>query len=306
MGQKKRFDIDCVWNASTQLGEGVVWVESEASVYFVDVIGKKIFRYNLETQSKTEWTTPKDPTFIFPTTQKLFLCGMEDGLYWFDTQRGTFFYWLSVEEDFKQVRLNDGYVDERGNLWFGTMDRAAKHPKGALYFLQWMEGKPSIKIMDRDYVITNGPLISEQHKKLFHNHSNARLMYQFDIESSGGLTNKKIFAVIDKGHPDGMTIDEKDNIWVCLYGGHQVRVYSLEGKFVQSFEIPCPNVTKIAFGGKEYRTAFVTTAIKGLSPEEQSQYPQAGSLFSFQVETPGRKQNKFNVPCQINLKKQIF
>jgi len=52
------------------------------------------------------------------------------------------------------------------------------------------------------------------------------------------------------------------------------------------------NITKLAFGGSDLRTAFATTARQMLSPEEISSQPQIGDLFEFRVEVPG-------VPCPL-------
>ena len=41
------------------------------------------------------------------------------------------------------------------------------------------------------------------------------------------------------------------------------------------------NITKIAFGGPDLRTAYATTAAKGLSPRERAEQPLAGALFAF-------------------------
>jgi len=51
--------------------------------------------------------------------------------------------------------------------------------------------------------------------------------------------------------------------------------------------LPVANVTKMAFGGPDLRTAFVTTARKGLSDEELLRQPLAGDLFSFDAEVAG-------------------
>jgi xylono-1,5-lactonase len=46
-------------------------------------------------------------------------------------------------------------------------------------------------------------------------------------------------------------------------------------------------VTKIAFGGPNLRTAYVTTAWKGMKQEERAAQPLAGDLFSFEAPAPG-------------------
>jgi len=45
--------------------------------------------------------------------------------------------------------------------------------------------------------------------------------------------------------------------------------------------MPCACATKLAFGGPDLATAFVTTARIGLSDSELDTQPDAGSLFAF-------------------------
>ena len=52
-------------------------------------------------------------------------------------------------------------------------------------------------------------------------------------------------------------------------------------------KLPCARVTKIAFGGDDLCTAYVTTARVGLSDEELASQPLAGGLFAFDVDSPG-------------------
>ena len=55
---------------------------------------------------------------------------------------------------------------------------------------------------------------------------------------------------------------------------------------------PVANITKIAFGGDDLRTAYATTARQMLSPETIAKQPQIGDLFEFRVDVPG-------VPCPL-------
>ena len=50
---------------------------------------------------------------------------------------------------------------------------------------------------------------------------------------------------------------------------------------------PVSNITKIAFGGSDYRTAFATTARHLLDEEQLARQPLAGALFAFPVDVPG-------------------
>jgi len=92
------------------------------------------------------------------------------------------------------------------------------------------------------------------------------------------------------GCPDGSTVDADGCIWVALYGGGAVRRYSPKGSLIAVVPLPCPNVTKLAFGGRDLKTAFVTTARTGMTAEDLHAHPDAGGLFSFRVDVPGLPQ----------------
>lgn len=295
-----------IWQTQSVLGEGVVWVEKEQSVYFVDIKGKKLHRYCLDDQQKKTWVMLKRPTFIFPTNRDVLLCGMEDGLYWFNSMNGETRLWFSFEEEYSNNRINDGYIDFYGRLWFGSMDSEEKNTTGALYLLDWYDKHPVLKKQDQGYCVINGPVISLNKQNLYCSHSNAHEIFSFKMKNKNELSHKHLFVKEMDGYPDGMALDEEDNLWVCLYQGHKINIYSSEGKKIQTIPFPCPNITKIAFGGKDRKNAFVTSASAGIPSNEIDCFPEAGSLFSFRVKTPGCKQNIFQIPEGLNLEKQIF
>ncbi len=61
--------------------------------------------------------------------------------------------------------------------------------------------------------------------------------------------------------------------------------------------LPCANVTKLAFGGPDLRTAYVTTARKGLGEAELAAQPLAGGLFAFEVPVPGLPATEWELPA---------
>ena len=50
---------------------------------------------------------------------------------------------------------------------------------------------------------------------------------------------------------------------------------------MQFVRFPVSNVTKIAFGGEGLKTAYATTARKGLDSAGLAEQPLAGDLFAF-------------------------
>lgn len=278
----------CVWQVEAELGEGPVWQAKERAVYFVDIKRRHVHRLSVDSGQKTTWQVPSEPGFVLPLSGSAFICGLRDGLYRFDAEDGRFSKVADVEADLPGNRLNDGFVDVDGRLWFGSMDDAEEQPTGALYRLE-ENGEATIR--DAGYVITNGPAMSPGKRTLYHTDTLAKTVYAFDVDERGELSRRRVFTTIaGSGYPDGMAVDADGFVWVALFGGGRIERYTPDGKLADQIPFPCSNVTKLAFGGDDLRTAYVTTARKGLSPEALRQEPLAGGLFAFRTEVPGLPQ----------------
>ena len=103
------------------------------------------------------------------------------------------------------------------------------------------------------------------------------------------LGRGRTFCTIEDGagFPDGPSVDAEGCVWIGLYGGWAARRYSPAGELLEAVRFPVANITKIAFGGDDLKTAFATTARQGMSAEDIAAQPLAGSLFAFAVDVPG-------------------
>lgn len=274
----------CVWDVAAELGEGPIWVAGEKAVYFVDIFGRAIHRWQ-ENGGSQSWKAPAEPGFILPRRSGGFLCGLRGGLYHFDPASSAFTLFVPVEPDKSQHRINDGFVDASGRVWFGTMNDDTQTPGGALYSV---EKDRKLCVHDIDYIVTNGPAVSPDARTLYHTDSAARTVYAFELSVEGSLSNKRPFLHFPEGiYPDGMAIDEAGTLWIALFNGWRIESFSPQGKKLGEIRFPCANVTKPAFGGDDRRTLYVTTARTGLTPDARVAQPQAGGLFAVPVQTPG-------------------
>ncbi len=92
--------------------------------------------------------------------------------------------------------------------------------------------------------------------------------------------------MIEPGSPDGFRVDADGNVWTSA--GDGVHCHAPDGTLLMQIDMPCQRVTKIAFGGPDLRTAYVTTARTGLSEAELARQPLAGGLLAFAAPAPGR------------------
>ena len=170
------------------------------------------------------------------------------------------------------------------------MDNGEREKCGSFY----RYSSSLLERVDLDSVcITNGPAISPDGRTLYFVDTLGGTISACEIADDGSLVNSRPFVRIvpDQGYPDGPTIDSQGHVWIGLYGGWEARRYSPAGELCDRVRFPVANVTKIAFGGPDMKTAYATTARQFLTPEEIAQQPLAGDLFEFRVEVPG-------LPCQ--------
>ncbi|HEY0942833.1 MAG TPA: SMP-30/gluconolactonase/LRE family protein [Steroidobacter sp.] len=276
--------VECVCAVGAQLGEGPLWSAAEQAVWFVDIKGRQIHRFDTRGGALSSWQAHEEVGFVVKAKGAGFIAGLKSGLHSFEPSTGEFKLITRVDSDQPRNRLNDGHVDATGRLWFGTMDNDESQPTGSLYRFDWR----GLQRCDENYVITNGPATSPDGRTLYHVDTLGRVVYAFDL-NDGELSNRRVFARIEKpgAYPDGPVVDSGGSVWIGLFGGWAVQRFSPAGDLLQTIDMPVANCTKIAFGGDDLRTLYITTAWKGLSKEQLATQPLAGGLFATRVHTAG-------------------
>ncbi len=308
------FQPRCVWDLKATLGEGPLWSARDHAVWFVDIKSQHVHRYDVNIGAHHTFNAPSPCGFLAPKKRGGFIVGCKTGLYDFDPVTGRFSFRTTVEPGLPTNRLNDGYVDHQGRLWFGSMDDHEENATGKLYRYD----ARGLHAMDEGYVVTNGPAVSPDGRTLYHNDTLGRIVYAFDLDASGHITNKRVFArlagaeTVDassppclahemetrsahgEGYADGPIVDSAGNVWLGLFFGWGVNCYAPDGRLIRKVRFPVSNITKIAFAGHDLKTVYATTARQGLSADELEAQPQAGGLFTFTTDIPGQQQNEFD------------
>jgi len=280
---------ECVWPLKASLGEGPFWSAPEKALWFVDIFGKRIHRFELKGGRGQSWDAPGKVSFILPEAQGSFLVGLPGAVARFHAHSGEFEILARVEGDYPRNRLNDACIDPQGRLWFGSMDEDGQKKSGAIY--RWSI-EPAPILADAGYCISNGPAFSPDGRIFYATDTLDRVLYRFSVSENGDLGHKTplIRFSPEDGFPDGTTVDTEGCLWVAFYGGWCVRRFSPDGKLIAEVKLPCANVTKLAFGGAALKTAYVTTARHGLKSQDLASQPLAGWLFAFEVDVPGLPQ----------------
>lgn len=268
------------------LGEGPIWDGVRELLWFVDIKGQRIYRFEPATAMLSNWAAPREIGWVLPAADGSMLAGLQGAIARFHPETGRFDMELSIEVEHPGNRLNDAATDRQGRLWFGSIDNAETDATGRLY--RFTDNGPIDSGLP-PAVITNGPAFSPDGRTLYHTDTLAGTIFAVPITPSGELGAPRIFARIDanEGYPDGPVVDSEGCVWTGLFAGWGVRRYSPQGELMETVQFPVANVTKLAFGGPDLRTVYATTARKGLDPAALLAQPHAGDLFAFEVSTPG-------------------
>jgi D-xylonolactonase len=274
---------DLIWPIGASLGEGPLWLPDDRALWFVDIKSDRLHCLMPDSGKRRSFDFPGMPSFIVAASDAGLIVGADHEIV--RVVEGTRREVIATIDMPRSNRTNDATVDRRGRLWFGTMDNGETAPTGRVYRYDG-----ALREMGGACTITNGPATSPDGRWLYHVDTLARTVWRFDIGGDAdGLENGERFVGIaaTEGNPDGVTVDAEGCLWVALWGGWGLHRYSPDGEFLQRVEVPCAQVTKVAFGGADLRTGYVTTARIGLSDGDLTGQPDAGGLFAFDAPAPG-------------------
>tara|TARA_Y100000768_G_scaffold339060_1_gene282064 strand:+ start:185 stop:1075 length:891 start_codon:yes stop_codon:yes gene_type:complete len=294
MHKIKTSQPEVLWNSKCILGEGVTWVKEHNSLYYVDIKKKKIFKLNYKNKNKKIYKIEKEIGFLAHVSKNTFVLGLQGEIRIVDLKKKNKKISIKIEKKFKNNRINDGKTDHQGRLWFGTMDNLERNiHNGSLYCL---DGNLNLNQVDKNYMITNGPAFINK-RCFYHTDSKKKIVYKIYIDKNLKVISKKIFVKFRKneGSPDGMTLDNYQNLWICHYNGSCISVYNKKGNKLHSVNMPTKNITNCTFGGYRNSELFVTTAIKGMSKKELKLFPLSGNLFKIKTNVFGMINKKFKI-----------
>ncbi len=286
------YKLTLIEYSKSLLGEGPFYKEDENSLYWTDIKDFRIYKYDLASKKVEYFQFSKAiGSFVFTSNNKI-LATTNEGYEYLDLKTLEITPLVNPEKNLVNNRFNDGKCDARGRYFAGTMDNNEEKIMGSLYCLD----KNIIEKKEKDLFISNGLGWNKDSSKFYLTDSPKRIIYVYDYDlKTSIMSNKQIFATINNedGYPDGLCIDEEDYIWSAHWAGSKITRYKPDGSIDKIIELPVPNVTSCCFGGKDFKTLFITSAQKDLSKEELLASPLSGSTFILETNVKGQKPNLY-------------
>jgi len=273
-------------DAKATLGEGPAWDAKTQTLYWVDILEKRIYAGTELLAQLDDYIGCLAPR---PSGTLLITLSRGEGLSSFadfqpDSSQQTL---LAAVSESATNRINDGKCDPAGRFIAGTMAMNETDPTGALYSF---DGK-QVTTLFSGVTISNGLAWSPDHKTFYYIDTPTRKVQAFDYDlATGQIANPRtaIHVPDTLGWADGMTSDTDGNLWIALWAGAQVTKWDPRtGQLLEQIPVPAFQTSCCVFGGKDMNELFVTSARKGMSEEDLKKYPLSGGLFKVETKVTG-------------------
>lgn len=277
------------------LGEGAVWHPARQSLFWIDILGRKLFETTLAGPDVVVRPLPQLVGAVVPAAAGDLLVLLQDGVHRLDLATGRTTPWVHpAGHDAATVRFNDAKCDPQGRLWAGTMALDESGGHGALYRIH---SDGSCHIMRTGVSISNGLAWSPDHRTLYYIDSPTRSVQAFDYDAATGNLSRPRVAFDTSavaGYPDGCTIDVEGNLWIAHWDGWCVSRWDpTRARLLETVRVPVSQVTTCTFGGPRLDTLFITTAGNRLGAAERAAQPEAGFVFAASVGAAGSPPDAF-------------
>jgi sugar lactone lactonase YvrE len=283
------------------LGESPFWHPTEQCLYYCDIAGRQLCRFDPVTQQLSQWQFAAEVASCAPFSDGSVLLAMRDGLWKFEPHANAPLCPTRSQKpasapvrtllapppyEPQTQRFNDGKCDAQGRFWVGTLDDARK-PLAALYCYTPAAGLQQIAA---GATVVNGLAWSPDGQTLYWSDTPRHTIY-----ASPALGGPYTFASFSSqknlatyiGRPDGAAVDVQGNYWVAMFEGQRLLCLSPQGAVLQDIALPVCCPTMPCFGGPQRTTLYLTTARHGRSSDELVAQPLAGCVLQLEVDVPG-------------------
>ena len=222
---KEKIVPELVVEKDALIGEGAVWDADDELLYWVDILGHEVYVYDPVSGSTApsprakpwaRWSSGRAAASSWRCTMALptSTCGRSAWCPSAKTQRARF----------PPIASTTASATRLGGCGRGRWSLGVRRDQGALYCLD-VDHSVSRKV--EPVSVSNGIVWSADQQTMYFIDSGLNNVRAYDYcRDSGDISNERV--VVEYGGPgvlDGMAIDEKDALWIAVFGGWCVLCY---------------------------------------------------------------------------------
>jgi L-arabinonolactonase len=288
-------------DAQCTLGEGATWCARTGRLYWVDIEGARLWRYDPSAGSHEIFPMPERlATFALCDDPRLLLLGLASKLAFLNLETGLIDPVVDIEPDLN-TRVNDGRCDRQGRFVFGTKDES--DPLRAIGGFYRLNRDLSLERLPLPApAISNSIAFSPDGATMYYCDSPTREIRACDYgpidaaAADGRFPNDRRFVALADadGVPDGSTVDADGGLWNAQWGGARIVRYDAFGNETDRVKVPTAQPSCVTLGGAQLTTLYVTSAREGLAPHALAADPHAGGVFAVEVGRRGLPEPRFS------------
>lgn len=283
------------------LAEGLVFPEAprwhDGKLWFSDIHDRRVktcdLRGRIETVVELEKGEVPSGLGFLPDGRLLIVAAVAKRL--LRLERGE----LRVHADLSGLvanYCNDMVVDAKGRAYVGNLgfDFRAAQPELHPAEIVCVDADGSARVVAEGLGFPNGSVVTPDGRSLIIGETYAARFTAFDIEQSGLLSNRRVWAAFDglgfcaatvpRVRPDGCCLDAEGAIWVASPGLDEVLRVKQGGEITHRVK-PSQIPYACMLGGPDRRTLFVLTATT--HAVRQVREARSGRIETVQVDVPG-------------------
>lgn len=263
-------------------------VDEQNRLYFSDVPNGGIYRRSPDGSIETLIPKRKGVGGIALNLGGGIVCSGRSLICWSEathTSRDLFTQW----EGKPLKGLNDLQPDDHGSVFVGSLEFDAlsdnKPVPGSLFRVD-PDGKVT-KLWD-GIETTNGMGFSPDRKYLYHADSTTYAVWVYDVQPDRTLKDRRIFAKLPHGAPDGLAVDAEGGVCVAVVSLRGAEIdrggvmrFKPDGTFDWKLDVPARMVTSVTFGGRDLEDLYIVTA------DNLEDKARKGTVFRTRADIPG-------------------
>jgi sugar lactone lactonase YvrE len=180
---------------------------------------------------------------------------------------------------------NDIVVDGRGNAYVGNLGFDFPAGEFARGILALVTPDGSTRQVADGVAFPNGMVVTPDNSTLIVAESYANRLTAFDIAADGSLSNRRVWADLDGGFPDGICLDAEGAVWYGDVPNKRCMRVREGGQLLQTINLD-RGCFACMLGGMHNRTLFMMAA-EWAGPASMADAARTGQVLIARAPAPG-------------------